>query len=54
MKNQKVDGSTLYDSLELSFTNVDKTRMFKVHTIDILTSLASKASSSNVDTKQQQ
>ena len=33
---QKIDGSTLYDSLELSFNTVDKTSISKLSTIDIL------------------
>ena len=30
LKIQKVDGSTLYDALELSFNSVDKTSISKV------------------------
>ena len=41
----KVDGSTLYDSLEVSFNTVDKTSTLQVNKIYILTLLASKASS---------
>ena len=36
LKTQKVDGSILYDSLELSFNTVDKTSILKVNNIDIL------------------
>ena len=52
LKIQRVDGSTLYDALELSFNTVGKTNILKVNNIDISTYLASKASSSNVYTKQ--
>ena len=45
LKFQKVDGSTLYDSLEVSFNTVDKTSTLQVNKIYILTLLASKASS---------
>ena len=42
LKLQKVDGSTLYESLELSFDTVDKTSMFKISNVDILASLRVK------------
>ena len=53
LKVQKVDGSTLYDSLELSFNTVDKTIILKVINIDILESLNLKASASTVYTKEE-
>ena len=53
LKMQKVDGSTLYDSLELSFNTVDKTSILKLNNINILASLASKFSYNNVYTKQE-
>ena len=49
---QKVDGSTLYDSLTLTFNNIDKSSILKCNNIDILASLNLKALSSNVYTKQ--
>ena len=48
-----MDGSTLYDSLELSFNTVDKTSILKVNNIGILASLNLKTSDSNVYTKQE-
>ena len=39
LKIQKVDGSNLYDSLELSFNNVHTTSSVKVNNIDSLSSL---------------
>ena len=48
----KVDGSTLYDSFELSFNTIDTTSIWKVDSIDIFASLNLKASASNVYTKQ--
>ena len=53
LKIQKVNGSTLYDSLELSSNTVAKTSIFRIDTIDILASLSSKASASNVHSKQE-
>ena len=47
-KIHKVDGSTLYDSFELSFNTVDNTSISKVNNIDILTSLNLKALDSDV------
>ena len=51
LKIQKVDGSTFYDSFELSFNTVDKTSILKTNSIDILSSLNLKASASNVYSK---
>ena len=51
-KIQKVDGSTFYDALELSFNMVDKTSILKTNNVDILESLKLKASASNVYTTQ--
>ena len=42
LKLQKVDGSTLYESLDLSFNTVDKTSMFKISNVDSLASLRVK------------
>ena len=53
LKTQKIEGSTLYDSLELACNTVDKTNILKVIYVDILESLNLKASTSNVYTKQQ-
>ena len=53
MTIQKVDGSTLYDSLELSFNSVDKTSILKIHNVDSLASLTLKALASNAYTKQE-
>ena len=36
LKIQKVDGTTLYDAFELSFNNVDKTRVLKTNNVNIL------------------
>ena len=35
-KVQKVDGSTLYDALELSFNSIDKTSILQLNKVDIL------------------
>ena len=48
-----MDGSTLYDSLELSLKTVDKTSILKVNNLDIWSSTSSKASASNVYTQQE-
>ena len=48
-----MDGSTLYDSFELSFNTVDNTSRLKVTNIDILSSTSSRASASNVYTNQE-
>ena len=48
LKTQKVDGSTLYDSLELSFNTVDKTSRVKGNNTDSLSSLNLKALASDV------
>ena len=53
LKIQKVDGSTLYDSLEFSFNTTDKTSIVKLKSFDILASLNLKASASNVYTNQE-
>ena len=53
LNTQKVDGSTLYDSLELSFNTVDKTSILKLNNINMLASVASKFSYNNVYTKQE-
>ena len=50
LKIQKVDGSTLYDSLELSFNTVDKTSILKINNVDSLASLNLKALASNLYT----
>ena len=42
---QRVDGSTLYASLELSFNSVDKASILKLHNIDILQSINNEESS---------
>ena len=49
---QKVDGSTLYDAWELSFSTVDTTSILKTHDIYRLTPLNLKASASTVYTNQ--
>ena len=38
LKIQKVDGSTFYDSLELSFNTVDKPSILKTNNIHVLAS----------------
>ena len=48
LKTQTVDGSTSYDSLELSFNTVDKTSRVKGNNIDSLSSLNLKALASDV------
>ena len=48
-----MDGSTLDDALELSFNNIDTTSVSTTNNIDILSSLASTTSSSNMYTKQE-
>ena len=53
LKVQTVDGSTLYDSLELSFNTIDQTSILNITNIDILASLASTIPSSNVYTKRE-
>ena len=50
---QKVDGSTLYDSFEVSFNAVDKASILKINNIDILQSITNKALASNVYTKEE-
>ena len=53
LRIKKVDGSTLYDSLELSFNTIDKLSILKFNSIDILASVNLKASASNAYTKQE-
>ena len=48
---QKVDGSTVNDSLELPFNVSDKSSSLKTNDIDILPSINTKAMSSDVYTK---
>ena len=48
-----MDGSLLYDALELSFNMVDKTSISQINNVDILDTLNLKASASNVYTKQE-
>ena len=52
-KVKKVDGSTLYDALELSFNTVDKTSILKVNDINIVSSLNFKDLTSNVYSNQE-
>ena len=53
LKIQRVDGSLLYDALELSFNMIDKLNLLKTSNVDILIILNLKASASNVYTKQE-
>ena len=53
LKIQKVDGSIVYESLELSFSTVDKTSILKTNNVDRLASLNLKAVASNVYTTQE-
>ena len=53
LKIQKVIGMTPYDALDLSFNTVDKTSILTINNIDILASLASKASATNVYSKEE-
>ena len=53
LKIQRVDGSLLYDALELSFNMIDKTSILKANNVDMLGTLNLKASASNVYTKQE-
>jgi hypothetical protein len=50
-KIQRKIGTTLYDSLELTFNDTDKTSILKVNNIDILDILSRRAAASNVYTK---
>ena len=52
-KIQKVDGSLLYDDLELSVNNTDKTSILQINNVYSLASLNLKASATNVYTKQE-
>ena len=47
-KIQKVDGSILYDALELSFNSIAKTSILNNNNIDIVASINTKAVSSDV------
>ena len=51
LKIQKVDASTLYDALELSLNNVDKTSIWNHNNVNIIESLYLKAVASNVYNK---
>ena len=51
LKTQRVDGSTLYDALELTFNTVDKTSTLKTNNIDILQPINNKAASNDVYNK---
>ena len=53
LKIQRVDGSLLYDALELSFNMAAKTSILKNSNVDILESLNLKAYVSNVNTHQE-
>jgi hypothetical protein len=53
LKIQTIIGLTPYDALDLSFNTEGKTSILSVNNIDILASLASKASASNVYTKEE-
>ena len=48
LKNQRVDGSTLYDSFELSFNPVDKTSISKTNNVNILQAINNIAVAINV------
>ena len=50
LKIQRVDGSTVYDALELSFNSNAKTSILKLN-IDILASITNKAVSNDVYNK---
>ena len=51
LKLQKVDGSTVYDALELSFNSIDKTSILNNYNVDILQSINTKAVSNDVYNK---
>ena len=51
LKIQKVDGSTIYESLELSFNIIDKTSILKTNDIDILQAIHHKAAINDVYNK---
>ena len=53
LKAQKVDGSIVYDSLELSFNTVDKVSILKTKNVDSLAYLNLKVVASNVYTTQE-
>ena len=46
-------GTHLYDSLELSFNTVDETNILNINNIDVMSSISSKASASNVYNKEE-
>ena len=48
LNTQKVDGSTLYDALELTFNTVDKTSVLKASSIDTSQPINNKAASNDV------
>ena len=48
---KKVNGSALYDALELTLNSIDTTNIMNINNIGILSSVSSKASASNVYTK---
>ena len=48
LKIQRVDGSTLYDIIEISFNSVDKTNILKTNNIDIVQSINNNAVAVNV------
>ena len=50
LKIQKIDGSALYDALELSFNSADKCSILKLNNVDILASINNKAVSNDVYT----
>ena len=51
MKIQRVDGSILYDVLELTFNSVDNISILKLNTTDILQSINNKAQINDVYNK---
>ena len=51
LNTQRVDGSMLYDACELSFNNVDKTRVLKINNDDILQSISHNDVAVNVYNK---
>ena len=51
LKFRKVDGSILYDALEVSFNSVDKTSILKDNNIDIVQSMNNKAAINDVYNK---
>ena len=51
LKSQRVDGTTLYDSFELSFTPVDKTSILTLNNVNILQAINNNDVSANVYSK---